>query len=213
MAKPALDKDLKKIARLQDATMQQRLNLMPLAFGMFFLIGVSIFTSNLYGGFGANLIVVAAAVVGGYMALNIGANDVANIMGPAVGSRTLTMFGALLIAAVFNVSGALIAGGNVVSTISKGIIDPSQISDQAIFVTAMFSALLAAALWINLATWLNAPVSTTHAIVGGVAGAGIAAAGFAIVEWMTMLKIALSWVVSPVMGGASRRPCITLMKC
>ncbi len=136
------------------------------------------------------------------MALNIGANDVANSMGPPVGSRAITMFGALVIAAIGNTAGAVIAGGDVVSTIAKGIIDPEPMADIGIFVTAMLAALLAAALWLNLATWIGAPVSTTHAIVGGVMGSGIAATGIAAVNWPTMSAIAASWVISPVLGGA-----------
>jgi PiT family inorganic phosphate transporter len=148
-----------------------------------------------------NLIVVAAAVFGAYMAINIGANDVANNMGPAVGANALTMGGAILIAAIFESAGALLAGGDVVSTISKGIIDPSGIADAQIFIWAMMAALISSALWVNLATWIGAPVSTTHSVVGGVMGAGIAAAGFAAVNWPTMSKIAASWVISPVLGG------------
>jgi PiT family inorganic phosphate transporter len=202
MAKSGLDKDLKKIVRLQDAAVEQWRNILPLSLGVTFLLAVGLFATYIYGGFWNNIVVVVAVVVGGYMALNIGANDVANTMGPAVASRTLTMFGALMIAAIFNVLGAYIAGGNVISTISKGIIDPALIRDQAVFIFAMLSALFAAGVWINVATWVGAPVSTTHSIVGGVMGAGIAAAGFAIVNWFTMGKIAASWVVSPVMGGA-----------
>jgi PiT family inorganic phosphate transporter len=135
------------------------------------------------------------------MALNIGANDVANNVGPAVGSRALTLFGALVIAAIFESAGALLAGGDVVSTVSKGIIDPSLVEDASVFVLAMMSALVAAALWVNLATFVGAPVSTTHAVVGGVMGAGIAAVGFQLVNWGTMGAIAASWVISPLMGG------------
>ncbi|KIM07403.1 MAG: phosphate permease, partial [Sulfurovum sp. FS06-10] len=117
-----------------------------------------------------------AAVFGAYMAMNIGANDVANNVGPAVGSGALTIGGAILIASIFEASGALIAGGDVVSTIKEGIIDPSAFSGNSmLFVYAMAAALLAAALWLTLATWLKAPVSTTHSIVGGVMGAGIVA--------------------------------------
>jgi PiT family inorganic phosphate transporter len=133
--------------------------------------------------------------------MNIGANDVANNVGPAVGSKALTMFWAIVIAAIFEASGALIAGGDVVKTIKKGIIDPAMISDPEIFIWAMTAALLSAAVWLNIATSLGAPVSTTHSIVGGVMGAGIAAAGFAIVSWGTMGKIAASWIISPVLGG------------
>ncbi|MFW2437641.1 MAG: inorganic phosphate transporter, partial [Parvibaculales bacterium] len=115
---------------------------------------------------------IAAASIGGYMALNIGANDVANNMGPAVGGRVLTITAAVLIAAVCESAGALLAGGDVVKTVAKGIIDPGSGVDVGAFRNLMLSALLAAALWINLATVLNAPVSTTHSIVGGVLGAG-----------------------------------------
>ena len=136
------------------------------------------------------------------MALNIGANDVANNVGPAVGSRAMTLTTALVIAAVFESAGALIAGGDVVSTISKGIIDPAQVADSQIFISAMMAALIAAALWVNLATVIGAPVSTTHAVVGGVMGGGIAAVGFQLVNWSTMGAIAASWVISPILGGA-----------
>nr|WP_240969557.1 inorganic phosphate transporter [Sneathiella limimaris] len=135
------------------------------------------------------------------MALNIGANDVANNVGPAVGSKALTLVGALIIAAIFEAAGAIIAGGDVVTTIKKGIIDPAGVQDSQVFIWAMMSALFAAAVWVNIATWIGAPVSTTHAVVGGVMGAGIAAAGFGIVNWTTMSAIAASWVISPVMGG------------
>lgn len=144
---------------------------------------------------------VIAAMIGGYMALNIGANDVANNVGPAVGSRALSMIGAILIAAIFEASGALIAGGDVVGTIKSSIIDPEQITDRDTFIWLMTAALLAGALWLNAATVMGAPVSTTHSIVGGVLGAGIAAGGADIANWPKVGEIAASWVISPVMGG------------
>jgi PiT family inorganic phosphate transporter len=147
------------------------------------------------------LILIIAAVVGGYMALNIGANDVANNMGPAVGGKVLTITTAVLIAAICEASGALLAGGDVVKTVSKGIIMLDNSISVNSFRYLMLSALLSAALWINLATILNSPVSTTHSIVGGVLGAGLAAAGVNVVNWFTMGKIAASWVISPVLGG------------
>lgn len=157
-------------------------------------------------------IVVIAACLGAYMALNIGANDVANNMGPAVGANALTMGGAIAIAVVFESAGALIAGGDVVSTIAKGIIDPESMRTASVFIWAMMAALLSAALWVNLATWVGAPVSTTHSVVGGVMGAGIAAAGFAAVNWPTMSAIAASWVISPVLGGAIAAGFLWLIK-
>ena len=149
------------------------------------------------------LIVVIAATFGAYMALNIGANDVANNMGPAVGANAMTMGGAIVIAAIFESAGALIAGSDVVSTISKGIVAPDSIGEPSVFIWAMMAALLSSALWVNLATWIGAPVSTTHSVVGGVMGAGIAAAGFGAINWGMMGAIAASWVISPVLGGLS----------
>ena len=135
------------------------------------------------------------------MALNIGANDVANNMGPAVGGKVISVGTAVIIAAICESSGALLAGGDVVSTVSKGIISPGEFINTTQFRYLMLSALLAAALWINLATFFNSPVSTTHSIVGGILGAGLTVAGASIVNWGTMAKIAASWVISPVFGG------------
>ena len=146
-------------------------------------------------------LLIFAAVVGGYMAINIGANDVANNVGPAVGSKAMTLTAAVILAAIFEAGGAFIAGGDVVGTIKKGIIDPSLIGDSATFIWLMLAALLAAALWLNLATYLGAPVSTTHSIVGGVLGAGIAAGGWQIADWDKLGQIVASWVISPILGG------------
>ncbi|MDF1876522.1 inorganic phosphate transporter [Sulfurimonas sp. SAG-AH-194-L11] len=173
-----------------------------LGFALFFMIGVLTFSFLSNGGIPNNMFLAVAALIGAYMAMNIGANDVANNVGPAVGSKAMTMTMAIVIAAIFEAAGALIAGGEVVKTIKKGIIDISAFGGNSDpFIWAMMAALLAAALWLNFATMMRAPVSTTHSIVGGVMGAGIAAAGFDIVDWGTMAKIAASWVISPVLGG------------
>ena len=201
VAKSALDKDLRKYSRLEKARYRVGLENFNLGLGVLFLLGVLAFAVIQTGTFQGNALIIVAAVIGGYMALNIGANDVANNVGAAVGSGALTMLGALLIAAVFEAAGAIIAGGDVVKTISKGIIDPAAIPTAEVFVWAMMAALLSAAVWINLATFLGAPVSTTHSIVGGVMGAGIAAAGIVAVNWGTMASIAASWVISPLLGG------------
>ncbi|NOR62798.1 MAG: inorganic phosphate transporter [Rhodobacteraceae bacterium] len=161
---------------------------------------------------GSGSLLVIAAMIGGYMALNIGANDVANNVGPAVGSGALTMFGAIAIAAIFEAGGAIIAGGDVVGTIKKGIIDPALIVDPNVFIWLMMAALLAAAIWLNFATYIGAPVSTTHSIVGGVLGAGIAAAGWEIANWETMGKIATSWLISPLLGGVIAAGFLYLLK-
>ncbi|PHQ25287.1 inorganic phosphate transporter [Marinobacter guineae] len=169
---------------------------------LLFLLGVWLTVGSFSQGMPNSMLLMAAAVIGGYMAINIGANDVANNVGPAVGSGALSLGAAVVIAAVFEAGGAIIAGGDVVSTIKGGIIDPSNLEDGRAFVWLMTAALLAGALWLNLATWMGAPVSTTHSIVGGVLGAGIAAGGWGIADWAVMGKIAASWVISPVLGGA-----------
>jgi PiT family inorganic phosphate transporter len=177
-------------------------NTVKMLLGAGFAVAVAFYANSIVGQAAHGGFLVLAAVFVAYMAMNIGANDVANNVGPAVGSGALTIGGAIIIASIFEASGALIAGGDVVGTIKKGIIDPAAFgNDSMIFVYAMSAALLAAALWLNLATWLKAPVSTTHSIVGGVLGGGVAAGGFAIVSWGTMGKIAASWVISPVLGG------------
>jgi len=188
-----------------------------LALAIVFLFAIYIFMTANPAGTGVNsTLLVIAGVIGGYMALNIGANDVANNVGPAVGAGALTLLGAILIAVIFEAGGALIAGGDVVNTIKKGIIDPQaikevshQINGQSIvlisktqtFIYVMTAALLSAAVWLNIATYSGAPVSTTHSIIGGVLGAGIAAGGWGIADWGQVQKIVASWVISPAMGG------------
>jgi len=179
-----------------------RTEIFKLGGALLFLVAIVFFIGNMPVEVTANhTFLIISAVIGGYMALNIGANDVANNVGPAVGSKALTLMSAILIAMIFESAGALIAGGEVVSTIKKGIIDPSLINDSDTFIWLMLAALLAAAIWLNVATFFGAPVSTTHSIVGGVLGAGIAAGGFGIANWVVFGKIAASWVISPVLGG------------
>jgi len=186
----------------KEAMKSSGIDFIRLGFALFFMVVVLSYSFISTGGIPNNLFLAIAALFGAYMAMNIGANDVANNVGPAVGSKALTMGGAIIIAAIFEASGALIAGGDVVKTIKKGIIDISAFGGNTdSFIWAMMAALLAAAVWLNIATMAKAPVSTTHSIVGGVMGAGIAAAGFSIVAWGTVAKIALSWIVSPVLGG------------
>ena len=196
-----LNKDLERITSLEQAAAYVSRPLVAPGIGLAFIVLVGLAVASFTGIGAATAIVIAAAVVGAYMALNIGANDVANNMGPAVGARAMTIGSALVVAAICETGGALLAGGEVVSTVSRGIVSPDAVAAPGIFVWAMFSALLAGALWINLATWIGAPVSTTHAIVGGIMGAGIVAAGFGSVQWSTMGAIVASWVISPVMGG------------
>jgi len=193
--------ELKDIASIEEATRFGRRELFRLGFSLIFIIGIIFFANIQVGDIPGNTMLVIAAVIGAYMAINIGANDVANNVGPAVGSKAMTLAGAILIAAIFEAAGALIAGGDVVSTIKKGIIDPSMITDADTFIWLMMAALLAGAIWLNIATALGAPVSTTHSIVGAVLGAGIAAGGWDVANWNQMGAIVASWVISPVCGG------------
>jgi PiT family inorganic phosphate transporter len=201
LAKSVLDKDLKKVGRIETATYARSRSLATPGLLVVFLIGAIALASLFVTGGPLSNFVYIAAVIAAYMALNIGANDVANNMGPAVGSRALTMASALAIAAVCEVAGAMLAGGDVVNTVSKSLLQPDHAMPTVQFIFVMTAALLSAALWIHLATFLGAPVSTTHAIVGGVVGAGIAAAGFSAVEWHVIGAIVASWVISPVLGG------------
>ena len=186
--------DIKTIDTFDRATNKTLPDFAKFSLAMVFIAIVFIWSYTTHGNVPNNTFLIIGAVFGAYMAMNIGANDVANNVGPAVGSKALTLTTAIIIAAIFEASGALIAGGDVVKTIKKGIIDPGLIDNPEIFIWAMTAALLAAALWLNFATSVGAPVSTTHSIVGGVMGGGIAAAGFAIVSWGTMGKIAASWI-------------------
>ena len=196
-----LDRDLARYSTLEVATQYVSRPIVGPGIALVFIVLAGLAAALMFGQTNNSLIVIIASCIGAYMALNIGANDVANNMGPAVGANALTMGGAIAIAVVFESAGALIAGGDVVGTIAKGIIEPETMGDATTFIWAMMAALLSAALWVNLATYVGAPVSTTHSVVGGVMGAGIAAAGFAAVSWDTMGAIAASWVISPLLGG------------
>jgi len=146
--------------------------------------------------------IVIAVIFGLYMTWGIGANDVANVMGTSVGSGAITVTTAVIIAGIFEFAGAALAGGNVTKTIRKGIIDPAPIVDNPeILVFGMLAALLAAAIWLMVASIRGWPVSTTHAIVGAVVGFAIAGIGIDAVAWGKIGQIAASWVVSPLLGG------------
>ncbi|HBH36005.1 MAG TPA: inorganic phosphate transporter, partial [Gammaproteobacteria bacterium] len=194
--------ELNSIQNIEDATKFGRREMFRIGTALLFIVMIMLYASTIdVIGRPFSIELIIAAMIGGYMAMNIGANDVANNVGPAVGSKALTLTGAIIIAGIFEASGALIAGGDVVSTIKKGIIDPALITDGEVFIWLMIAALLAGAVWLNMATAVGAPVSTTHSIVGGVLGAGIAAGGWQIANWATMGQIAASWVISPVLGG------------
>ena len=146
------------------------------------------------------LIFAVAACI--YMACNIGANDVANAMGTSVGSGSLTFKQAIIVAAFAEFAGAYLVGGHVSDTIRKGMLDPTIFSDVPFhLVYGMIAALVAAALWLNIASYLGWPVSTTHSIVGAVVGFGVMAGGMDAINWSKVWSVVMSWIVSPIMGG------------
>ncbi len=143
-----------------------------------------------------------AAAFGLFMAWGIGANDVANAMATSVGAKALTIKQAILVAAIFEFTGAFLAGGQVTSTIRKGIIDAEAMADQPeLLVFGMLAALLAAAVWLFIASRKGWPVSTTHSIVGAIVGFAAVGIGIDSVHWSKVGTIAISWVVSPMLSG------------
>ncbi|OQX17561.1 MAG: phosphate permease [Desulfobacteraceae bacterium IS3] len=144
------------------------------------------------------LILITGYIFGFYMAWNIGANDVANSMASAVGAKAITIRQALFIAGILNIVGAVFIGSHVTDTIRKGIVSTEILTDPQMAIIGALSAMLAAALWVSFATWKSLPVSTTHSIVGAMAGFGIMAGGFSAIKWGQMTGVVMSWIISPV---------------
>ncbi|MHC4463001.1 MAG: inorganic phosphate transporter [Planctomycetota bacterium] len=148
------------------------------------------------------VLVVIAIIVGFYMAWNIGANDVANSMADAVGSKALTIFWAVILAGICNFCGAVLVGSHVTDTVRQGIIDTQAFThNPRMLAHGMVCAMLAAALWLNLASYFGMPVSTTHSIVGAIIGFGILQAGLEHIHWGKLSQIVASWFISPLAGG------------
>ena len=148
------------------------------------------------------ILIILAMIFGLYMTWGVGANDLANAMGTSVGAGAVTVKQAIGIAIIFEFAGAVLAGGHVTKTIRKGIIDPSSIVDKPeILVYGMLAALLAAAVWLMVASTKGWPVSTTHSIVGALVGFALVGIGPEAVNWSKIWKIIASWIVSPAVGG------------
>ncbi len=150
-----------------------------------------------------DLVIGLAIALGLYTAFSIGANDVANAMGTSVGSRALTIRQAIIVAAVLEFAGAYLVGGHVTMTIRGGILDPAVASEHPdVLIAGMLAALTAAGTWLIIASRLGWPVSTTHSIVGAIAGFGAVALGVSAVEWGKLGRITASWLVSPLLSGS-----------
>ena len=150
----------------------------------------------------SQILLILACTFGFFMAWGVGANDVANAMGTSVGSKALTIKQAIFIAMIFEFAGAYLAGGEVTATIRKGIIDSGMVSESPdLLVLGMLSAMLAAGLWLFIATQFGWPVSTTHSIVGAIVGFAIVGLGVESVKWDKIGKIVISWIASPLLSG------------
>ena len=143
-------------------------------------------------------VLIIGYIVGFYMAWNIGANDVANSMAPVVGAKAVTIRQAIFIAVILNVIGAVFIGSHVTNTIRKGIVSTDILTDPHLVLIGSLSAMMAASLWVNFATWKSLPVSTTHSIVGAMIGFGIIAGGFSVINWIKLAAVVMSWIISPV---------------
>lgn len=199
--KTALDKDLDKMTFVEHASAHVWRRFLTTGLGTVF-VGLSmIYAGSFVLGQKSPLVLIIAAALAAYMAMNIGANDVTNNTGAAVGARALSMRQALVMAAIFEILGAVIGGRDVTETISTGIVPTASFTDPQQLIAVMMAALIAAAIWINLATWLNAPVSTTHSIIGAIIGAAVVSAGMDTVHWGMIGQIVVSWIASPMIGG------------
>ncbi|MBN2542365.1 inorganic phosphate transporter [bacterium] len=148
-----------------------------------------------------SVISILAVVVALYMAWNIGSNDVANSMASAVGAKAISLRQAVFIASVLNFVGAYFIGSHVTDTVRKGIVNPSLIGEPKLYIAGALAALIAAGLWITIATWKSLPVSTTHAVVGALVGFGMVAGGAKAVNWGKLGQVVASWVISPLFAG------------
>lgn len=159
------------------------------------------------------VLLLLAVVFGFYVAWNIGANDVANAVGTSVGSGALTLQKAVIIAAIFEFCGAFFFGSNVSETLEAGIVNPDVFINRPLdYVYGMLAALLATGIWLQFASFFGLPVSTTHTIVGAVLGFGIVVGGMGSIFWGEMGSIALSWVISPLLGGGLSYLIFTLIR-
>jgi len=148
----------------------------------------------------SQLILIASSLLAFYLAWNLGANDVANSMGTSVGSKAVTLKQALIIAGILEFTGAVLFGSNVSQTLITGILDPAQFTPQLLLI-GMTAVLIAAGLWLNLATLLGFPVSSSHATVGAIAGVGSLAFGLDAIHWSAIAFISITWIIAPLISG------------
>lgn len=196
-----LDKDLGRIANAETAAAHAATGWLRLGVAALFIAAVVLVAVGMVGQHNGLATIAAGAAVSAYLALGIGGNDVSNALAPAYGARAISLGAGLALAAVAELAGAWLGGQAVTATLTRGILDTDLVLFGRSSAVIMLAALLAAAIWISLATWSRAPVSTTHSIVGGITGAGIAAQGLGAVDWRMLGQIGAVWIISPLVSG------------
>ena len=197
----ALDKDLGRIGHAEVAQMHAFRPVWRLGLAVLALVGGLLMVMALSGAAPGMLAIGAGLVVAAWLGVAIGANDVANSLGPAVGAGAIGLLPGLALVAVAGVAGAVLAGGAGSARLAGGIVQLAPLAEGGRAPMMMVAALIGAAVWITLATGIGLPVSTSHSIVGGIAGAGAVALGLSAVAWGTLAIIASVWMVTPVVAG------------
>lgn len=195
-----LDKDLGRLSNAEQAALSLARPRVRVGMALVFIAAAAEIAATVLAGQPALGIVAAAVAIAVYLALSIGANDVANALSPAVGAGAIGLTAGLVLVAVMDIAGAVIAGAHVTQTLSAGLIG-GNLGRGNPTALMMLAALASAATWISVATWLDAPISTTHSVVGAIAGAGMATYGIHSVNWPGLAVVALGWLVSPVISG------------
>lgn len=196
-----LDKDLGRITNVEAAQMHAFRPVWRLGLGVLLITAGLILALGLAGRDPRFVGVGAGLVVAGWLGLSIGANDIANSLGPAVGAGAIRLLPGLLLVALAEIAGAALAGEAVTSRLATGIVNIALHDDGSTGQMVMLAALIGAAGWVTIATGANLPVSTSHSIVGAIAGAGLAAYGAAAVEWRALLVITSGWMVTPLISA------------
>ena len=197
-----LDKDLGSITHTETAQQYAFRPVLWLGIGSLLLVAGLIFAIAVNGDRLGPSVLAAGLVVAGWLGISIGSNDVANSLGPAVGAGAIRLLPGLVMVAVAEIAGASLAGAEVTQRLASGLFNPDFVPTGTQAQIVMLSALIAAAVWITFATSAGLPVSTSHSIVGGIAGAAIAALGFSAIHVETLLLIATTWVLTPFAAGA-----------
>ena len=208
----ALDKDLGRIGQAEVAQMHAFRPVWRLGLGVLAVVGALLMGMALSGAAPGLLAVGAGLVVAAWLGMAIGANDVANSLGPAVGAGAVGMVPGLVMVALAGIAGAVLAGGAVSERLASGIVELGPLTSGPRAPMAMVAALIGAVVWITLATGIGLPVSTSHSIVGGIAGAGAVAFGLGAVTWGTLAMIAVVWVATPLVAGGLAGALLVLLR-